>query len=216
MGRKVLTSLVAAGMLTVVLFILQSLSERFQRQISSAVRGQRSDLDTYKFSFRSSDVSSSALDEVSRVLPSLVMVDRGSRPKVAAHVTGSFVPQLDQNGGGSEFETLQICPGLPGARVSIGCRVAPQLPQQLGAAFRARRFRGGRGRKAWPSCRTYSWWTVSWWCRGPASTTSTHRPTSDTPTRWRTQRKEVKRRGTEGDPCCSTFIKRRVFFFFFF
>ncbi|XP_003968206.1 tumor necrosis factor ligand superfamily member 10-like [Takifugu rubripes] len=58
------------------LLIEKSLSERFQRQISSAVR-----------------------DEVSRVLPSLVMVDRGSpRPKVAAHVTGSFVPQLDREG----------------------------------------------------------------------------------------------------------------------
>lgn len=41
------------------------------------------------------------LDEVSRVLPSLVMVDRASpRPKVAAHVTGSFVPKLEREGGG--------------------------------------------------------------------------------------------------------------------
>lgn len=38
---------------------------------------------------------------MSRVLPSLVVVDGGSpRPKVAAHVTGSFVPQLDRDGGG--------------------------------------------------------------------------------------------------------------------
>ncbi|XP_023257122.1 tumor necrosis factor ligand superfamily member 10-like [Seriola lalandi dorsalis] len=60
-----------------LLFSLQSLSQRYQRQISSAVR-----------------------DEVSRVLPSLVMEDRASpRPKVAAHVTGSFVPKLEREGG---------------------------------------------------------------------------------------------------------------------
>ena len=45
--------------------------------------------------------SLSVLDEVSRVLPSLVMVDRASsRPKVAAHVTGSFLPKLEREGGG--------------------------------------------------------------------------------------------------------------------
>lgn len=45
--------------------------------------------------------SLSVLDEVSRVLPSLVMVDRASpRPKVAAHVTGSFLPKLERDGGG--------------------------------------------------------------------------------------------------------------------
>ncbi|KAJ4925362.1 hypothetical protein JOQ06_018094 [Pogonophryne albipinna] len=59
------------------LLIEKSLSQRYQKQISSAVR-----------------------DEVSRVLPSLVIVDRGSpRPKVAAHVTGSFVPKLEREGG---------------------------------------------------------------------------------------------------------------------
>ncbi|XP_062235508.1 tumor necrosis factor ligand superfamily member 10-like [Platichthys flesus] len=59
------------------LLIEKSLSQRYQRQISSAVR-----------------------DEVSRVLPSLVMEDRASpRPKVAAHVTGSFVPKLEREGG---------------------------------------------------------------------------------------------------------------------
>ncbi|CAB1436124.1 unnamed protein product [Pleuronectes platessa] len=58
------------------LLIEKSLSQRYQRQISSAVR-----------------------DEVSRVLPSLVMEDRASpRPKVAAHVTGSFVPKLEREG----------------------------------------------------------------------------------------------------------------------
>uniref|UniRef100_A0A3B4XBY5 Tumor necrosis factor ligand superfamily member 10 n=1 Tax=Seriola lalandi dorsalis TaxID=1841481 RepID=A0A3B4XBY5_SERLL len=57
--------------------LCRSLSQRYQRQISSAVR-----------------------DEVSRVLPSLVMEDRASpRPKVAAHVTGSFVPKLEREGG---------------------------------------------------------------------------------------------------------------------
>lgn len=136
------------------------------------------------------------------------MVDGGSsRPKVGAHVTGSFVPQMDgDRGGRGEFETLQVCPGLPPS-VS-DCGVPPQLRHQLDAAFRVRRYRGGRGRKVWPSCKTSSWWTVSWWCRGLASTTSTHRPTSDTPIRWRMQRKKAKRRGTEGDPYCSTFIKR--------
>ncbi|XP_027860566.1 tumor necrosis factor ligand superfamily member 10 isoform X1 [Xiphophorus couchianus] len=59
------------------LLIEKSLSQRYQRRISSAVR-----------------------DEVSRVLPSLVMEDRASpRPKVAAHVTGSFVPKLERDGG---------------------------------------------------------------------------------------------------------------------
>ncbi|XP_038588188.1 tumor necrosis factor ligand superfamily member 10-like [Micropterus salmoides] len=59
------------------LLIEKSLSQRYQRQISSAVR-----------------------DEVSRVLPSLVMVDAASpRPKVAAHVTGSYAPKLGQEGG---------------------------------------------------------------------------------------------------------------------
>ncbi|XP_008306570.1 tumor necrosis factor ligand superfamily member 10 [Cynoglossus semilaevis] len=60
------------------LLIEKSVSQRYQRQISSAVR-----------------------DEVSRVLPSLVMEDRASpRPKVAAHVTGSFLPQIERGGGG--------------------------------------------------------------------------------------------------------------------
>ncbi|KAF7645232.1 hypothetical protein LDENG_00207830 [Lucifuga dentata] len=60
------------------LLIEKSLSQRYQREISSAVR-----------------------DEVSRVLPSLVMDDKASpRPKVAAHVTGSFVPKVEREGGG--------------------------------------------------------------------------------------------------------------------
>uniref|UniRef100_A0A3P9LPX9 Tumor necrosis factor ligand superfamily member 10 n=1 Tax=Oryzias latipes TaxID=8090 RepID=A0A3P9LPX9_ORYLA len=61
------------------LLIQKSLSLRYQKQLSSAVR-----------------------DEVSRVLPSLVMEDRASlQPKVAAHVTGSVVPKLQQGGGAS-------------------------------------------------------------------------------------------------------------------
>uniref|UniRef100_A0A672GYF8 Tumor necrosis factor ligand superfamily member 10 n=2 Tax=Salarias fasciatus TaxID=181472 RepID=A0A672GYF8_SALFA len=68
------------------LLIEKSLSQRYQRQISSAVR-----------------------DEVSRVLPSLVMEDRASpRPKVAAHVTGSFVPKV---------ERVEGAPASPGRRV---------------------------------------------------------------------------------------------------
>ncbi|KAF6719996.1 Tumor necrosis factor ligand superfamily member 10 [Oryzias melastigma] len=60
------------------LLIEKSLSQRYQSQLSSAVR-----------------------DEVSRVLPSLVMEDRASlQPKVAAHVTGSVFPKLQQGGGG--------------------------------------------------------------------------------------------------------------------
>ncbi|XP_061660595.1 tumor necrosis factor ligand superfamily member 10 isoform X2 [Syngnathoides biaculeatus] len=52
--------------------IEKSLSQRYQKRISSAVR-----------------------DEVSRVLPSLVPEDGPPpRPKVAAHVTGSFAPKL--------------------------------------------------------------------------------------------------------------------------
>lgn len=104
------------------------------------------------------------------------------------------------------------CPALDSV---FGCGVPPQLLHQLSAASRVRRFCGGRGRKVWPSCRMCSWWMASWWCRGPASTTSTHRHTSDTHTHWRMQRKKAKRRGTEGDPCCSTFIKRWAFVRFF-
>ncbi|XP_037312001.2 tumor necrosis factor ligand superfamily member 10-like [Pungitius pungitius] len=58
------------------LLIEKSLSQRYQKQISSAVR-----------------------DEVSRVLPSLVSADKAPRPKVAAHVTGSFVPKVEREGG---------------------------------------------------------------------------------------------------------------------
>ncbi|XP_019730311.1 tumor necrosis factor ligand superfamily member 10 isoform X1 [Hippocampus comes] len=58
--------------------IEKSLSQRYQKQISSAVR-----------------------DEVSRVLPSLVPEGGTSpRPKVAAHVTGSFTPKLEGGGAG--------------------------------------------------------------------------------------------------------------------
>uniref|UniRef100_A0A3B4BA32 Tumor necrosis factor ligand superfamily member 10 n=1 Tax=Periophthalmus magnuspinnatus TaxID=409849 RepID=A0A3B4BA32_9GOBI len=60
------------------LLIEKSLSQRYQRQISSAVR-----------------------DEVSRVLPSVVLEGHSSsRPKVAAHVTGSFVSKPSQDAGG--------------------------------------------------------------------------------------------------------------------
>nr|XP_020454480.1 tumor necrosis factor ligand superfamily member 10-like [Monopterus albus] len=83
------------------LLIEKSLSQRYQREISSAVR-----------------------DEVSRVLPSLVMEEKASsRPKVAAHVTGSFVPKL----------------GREGASVSAGRRVQGQKiswsEAQKGLAF---------------------------------------------------------------------------------
>ncbi|XP_053714741.1 tumor necrosis factor ligand superfamily member 10 [Synchiropus splendidus] len=60
------------------LLIEKSLSQRHQRLISSAVR-----------------------DEVSRVLPSLVLDEKASaRPKVAAHVTGHVVPRLEREEGG--------------------------------------------------------------------------------------------------------------------
>ncbi|XP_054621602.1 tumor necrosis factor ligand superfamily member 10 isoform X2 [Dunckerocampus dactyliophorus] len=59
------------------LLIEKSLSQRYQKQISSAVR-----------------------DEVSRVLPSLVTEDKSlPRPQVAAHVTGSFIPELVRGDG---------------------------------------------------------------------------------------------------------------------
>ncbi|KAM9331758.1 tumor necrosis factor ligand superfamily member 10 [Pholidichthys leucotaenia] len=52
------------------------IEKRYQKHISSAVR-----------------------DEVSRVLPSLVMDDKTSpRPKVAAHVTGSFLSKQEREG----------------------------------------------------------------------------------------------------------------------
>uniref|UniRef100_A0A4W5QAD4 Tumor necrosis factor ligand superfamily member 10 n=1 Tax=Hucho hucho TaxID=62062 RepID=A0A4W5QAD4_9TELE len=61
--------------------IEKSLSQRYQREIS-AVR-----------------------DEVS---PSLVMEDRApSRPKVAAHVTGSLAPKAEREGGGSPGRRVQ-------------------------------------------------------------------------------------------------------------
>ncbi|KTG04370.1 hypothetical protein cypCar_00027204, partial [Cyprinus carpio] len=57
--------------------IEKSMSSRYQKEISSAVK-----------------------DEVSRVLPSLVIQDQDDspRPKIAAHVTGSYIPEKD--GGG--------------------------------------------------------------------------------------------------------------------
>ncbi|XP_052357795.1 tumor necrosis factor ligand superfamily member 10-like isoform X45 [Oncorhynchus keta] len=67
------------------ILIEKSLSQRYQREISSAVR-----------------------DEVSRVLPSLVMEDQApSRPKVAAHVTGSLAPKAEREGGGSPGRRVQ-------------------------------------------------------------------------------------------------------------
>ncbi|XP_012995214.2 tumor necrosis factor ligand superfamily member 10 [Esox lucius] len=65
--------------------IEKSLSQRHQKEISSAVR-----------------------DEVSRVLPSLVMDDGApTRPKVAAHVTGSFAFKAEREGGGSPGRRVQ-------------------------------------------------------------------------------------------------------------
>ncbi|XP_070960475.1 tumor necrosis factor ligand superfamily member 10-like [Oncorhynchus clarkii lewisi] len=67
------------------ILIEKSLSQRYQREISSAVR-----------------------DEVSRVLPSLVMEDQApSHPKVAAHVTGSLAPKAEREGGGSPGRRVQ-------------------------------------------------------------------------------------------------------------
>lgn len=82
--------------------------------------------------------SCSMPDEVSRVLPSLVMADRASaRPKVAAHVTGSFAPELEQqqqqDGGGgwsskcgSALSHLPISPLSLPLSVSAGRRVQGQ------------------------------------------------------------------------------------------
>ncbi|XP_017318097.1 tumor necrosis factor ligand superfamily member 10 [Ictalurus punctatus] len=60
--------------------IEKSMSNRYQEEISSAVK-----------------------DEVSRVLPSLVMQDQDAvpRPKIAAHVTGSYTPDSDKDVGGA-------------------------------------------------------------------------------------------------------------------
>ncbi|XP_028824681.1 tumor necrosis factor ligand superfamily member 10 [Denticeps clupeoides] len=56
--------------------IEKSMSNRYQKEISSAIK-----------------------DEVSRVLPSLVIQDPDAppRPKIAAHVTGSLTPELDKD-----------------------------------------------------------------------------------------------------------------------
>ncbi|KAI7792632.1 TNF-related apoptosis inducing ligand TRAIL, partial [Triplophysa rosa] len=58
--------------------IEKSMSSRYQKEISSAVK-----------------------DEVSRVLPSLVIQDQDDspRPKIAAHVTGSYIPEPEKSGG---------------------------------------------------------------------------------------------------------------------
>ncbi|XP_026863826.2 tumor necrosis factor ligand superfamily member 10 [Electrophorus electricus] len=59
--------------------IEKSMSNRYQKEISSAVK-----------------------DEVSRVLPSLVIQDQDAHPrlKVAAHVTGSYTPDAEKDGDG--------------------------------------------------------------------------------------------------------------------
>ncbi|XP_041823620.1 tumor necrosis factor ligand superfamily member 10-like isoform X1 [Melanotaenia boesemani] len=68
------------------LLIEKSLSQRYQRQISSAVK-----------------------DEVSWVLPSLVMEDNASaRLKVAAHVTGSFMPKLVREEGAPVYAGRRV------------------------------------------------------------------------------------------------------------
>ncbi|XP_037135727.1 tumor necrosis factor ligand superfamily member 10 [Syngnathus acus] len=78
--------------------IEKSLSQRYQKQISSAVR-----------------------DEVSRVLPSLVPEDGASpRPKVAAHVTGSFAPKLEAGSGGP----VSFPGGTAGARRVHGQKIS--------------------------------------------------------------------------------------------
>lgn len=65
--------------------IEKSLSQKYQREISSAVR-----------------------DEVSRVLPSLVMEEQAStRPIVAAHVTGSYLPKVEKEERGSAVHRVQ-------------------------------------------------------------------------------------------------------------
>ncbi|KAJ0059892.1 hypothetical protein NL108_015231, partial [Boleophthalmus pectinirostris] len=74
------------------LLIEKSLSQRYQRHISSAVR-----------------------DEVSRVLPSVVLEENTSRPKVAAHVTGSFVPKPSPDAAG---EKVQVQVQVQGQKIS--------------------------------------------------------------------------------------------------
>lgn len=86
--------------------------------------------------------------------------------------------------------------------------ISLQFQPLPGDGFRARRSRGGRGKRGWRSSRTSSSWRESWWCLSRASTTSTPRRTSDTPTPWRRRRGPARRRRTGGSLCCSTFIKR--------
>lgn len=76
------------------------------------------------------------------------MVDGGSsRPKVAAHVTGSVVPQLDRDGGGGEFQTLQICPGLPGPGVSIWLWRSSAAPAPAGRRVQGQKILWWEGQK---------------------------------------------------------------------
>lgn len=116
-GRRHRTALPRLITLFTAVSFPQSLSQRYQTQISSAVRGENvgrgagrvwagpgrcgRGQDSFRTRLTAVFRLSSAPDEVSRVLPSLVMVDRASpRPKVAAHVTGSFPPKLEQDAGG--------------------------------------------------------------------------------------------------------------------
>ncbi|KAM8822870.1 tumor necrosis factor ligand superfamily member 10-like isoform 3-T4 [Spinachia spinachia] len=80
------------------LLIEKSLSQRFQKPTSSSVRGENSPDNTCELFLLPRSLLYPP-DEVSRGLPSLEMVDKASpRPKVAAHVTGSFVPKEEREG----------------------------------------------------------------------------------------------------------------------
>lgn len=77
------------------------------------------------------------------------MVDRGSsRPKVAAHVTGSFVPQLDRaGGGGGEFQAPHIRPGVPGPSVSVWLWRSSAAPASAGRRVQGQKISWWEGQK---------------------------------------------------------------------
>lgn len=86
------------------------MSSRYQKEISSAVKGISQHIHI-KFIGRQtmSELTFGLLtDEVSRVLPSLVIQDQedSPRPKIAAHVTGNYIPEKDGGGMSSSWKYL--------------------------------------------------------------------------------------------------------------
>lgn len=95
------------------------MSSRYQKEISSAVKGISQPKESKHIKICSQIQTLSICvgfltDEVSRVLPSLVIQDQDDspRPKIAAHVTGSYIPETEKSGGQSRFKKDIMKPNL--------------------------------------------------------------------------------------------------------